>query len=127
MTDKERELIGELEAKGRLPWTPGMMAEKKEDGVSFMVVGIHSPLYLYDVRKNVVRTDCTHAPCDALKGWLVEQFTEYDLLVLKSNFSEGWFASITSPTTGKREFYGETLLGALLRAFRGKMEVERGA
>ena len=114
MTENERSLIKEFEEKGLLPWEPGMVAICPDGDHRVVLAVTEAPnewLYFQETPDGTRRfapTHCTHAPCDALMGYLVGQFDGW--LTLTRNGSDYW------ANAGR----GETLLEALLWAFKAK-------
>ena len=131
MVENERKLIKGLEAKGLLPWEPGMMAICP-DGDHHLVIYVNESgerlkVDSFDSRL-LQPKDCTHAPCDALVGWLVGQLQDRDGAVVEiRNYGEGVRVECYIKG-GQKDFIdgkGKTLLEALLRAFVEKLEAEK--
>ena len=141
MTENERSLIKEFEERGWLPWEPGMVAEHQN--IAFTVVeagnNMRGEPSLYGVKSyrddySARQQDCTHAPCDALVGWLVGQLQAYgegqphhylhinDYYGVHVRAGEVWGNGVKSVSVS-----GDTFLEALLRAFKAKWEAEHGA
>ena len=139
MTENERELIRNLEAKGLLPWEPGMMIipspQFKPGGwwkgkpliiLSNYKYDSYDNLWLYFEGHNSASTSsCTHAPCDALIGYLVGrlQGTKHNLEIrcYSDHAIVEWRKHPAAPLC----FKGKTLLEALLLAFETKLEAEK--
>ena len=137
MTENEQLLIKELEAKGLLPWEPGMMAICP-DGDHHLVIYVNESRELLKVDSFdsglLQPKDCTHAPCDALVGWLVGQLQAYgegqphrylhinDSYGVHVRAGEVWGNGVKSVSVS-----GDTFLEALLRAFKAKWEAEHGS
>ena len=136
MTENELKLITELDALHALPWAPGMMAICP-DGDHRLVVHIQAGGAWMTVddtfclNRVVEAAHCTHAPCDALTGWLVGQLQKnvneevsihhYADCI---NVTEGHIYDCGPKTRLPHISRGETMLEALLRAFKAKLEAE---
>ena len=132
MTENERRLIKELEAKGLLPWEPGMMITPSPQfkpgswwkGKPLIILSSYKHdsydnIWLYFEGHNSASTSsCTHAPCDALIGWLVEQVPSF--FIARNSNDSPVYIEIDSKEAF-RQIQGDTLLEALLRAFGGEM------
>ena len=124
-------LIQKLEAKGLLPYKPGMMTICPDGDHRVVLAVTEAPnewLYFQETPDGTRRfapTHCTHAPCDALIGYLVGrlQGTKHNLEIrcYSDHAIVEWRKHPAAPLC----FKGKTLLEALLLAFEAMLEAEK--
>ena len=130
MTENELKLITELEALHALSWASGMMAICPDGDHRLVLYTEGGGAWLtiddtFGLNRSVKAAHCTHAPCDALTGWLVGELSNVAELRYRAE-PRGFSIEINHPKNKAAAIIecGETMLEALLRAFKAKLEAE---